>query len=525
MMLTDEQIVDAIKSVCDPTDPRFPGALIQFRAETIAMGRAVERALLSASKPAVAQGDAYRQALHEMQAEVSKNKDRRWLLRLIEERAQELLDASPAAPDHIGDAAEKVAAPAQSHDALTRELLDTLQMVVKHFTQTPSTLADSQARGKAHEVIAKAYAQIGYSAAPAQSAEPVAWLYESEDPLDGGEWLLTNTKPNRRNVKPLYAAPQPSQPAEGGLTELQCAAIDFAIGFMKCHAGCAKDVAVLKTIETGYPRTPREISALQSALAPGESVTYDDIWNRVSSVVEEAGDGKAELVEWLMSRITAAPQPSQPAEGGKACKPGGCAAIGCDGGYYCFDADGTPKAALSAVVLDDDLAERALQAAGQWANTDTPIAAALAYRDGYVAGAQSAGVLDDERAASEGAVIERLRCVLDLTREALAVIIADVEATYSAAEKGKPLEISIGQFRRLDKAKTRLTPNARAAFPQATATQPAQTERALTKEIIGAAWRNCGARSNSPPDWALQFAQNIFSAMTAAQTASGANHD
>jgi hypothetical protein len=51
---------------------------------------------------------------------------------------------------------------------LTRELLDTLQMMVLHFTKTPLTLADSKARGKAHEVIAKAYEQIGY-ATPAQS--------------------------------------------------------------------------------------------------------------------------------------------------------------------------------------------------------------------------------------------------------------------------------------------------------------------------------------------------------------------
>jgi hypothetical protein len=25
------------------------------------------------------------------------------------------------------------------------------------------------------------------------------------------------------------------------------------------------------------------------------------------------------------------------------CKPGGCSAIGCEGGFYCFNADGTPK--------------------------------------------------------------------------------------------------------------------------------------------------------------------------------------
>jgi hypothetical protein len=25
------------------------------------------------------------------------------------------------------------------------------------------------------------------------------------------------------------------------------------------------------------------------------------------------------------------------------CKPGGCSSIGCEGGHYCFNADGTPK--------------------------------------------------------------------------------------------------------------------------------------------------------------------------------------
>ncbi|WP_241331149.1 hypothetical protein [Burkholderia cenocepacia] len=36
-----------------------------------------------------------------------------------------------------------------------------------------------------------------------------------------------------------------------------------------------------------------------------------------------------------------------------------------------------------------DLAERAQLAAGQWANSNTPIAEALAYRDGFIAGARS----------------------------------------------------------------------------------------------------------------------------------------
>jgi hypothetical protein len=29
------------------------------------------------------------------------------------------------------------------------------------------------------------------------------------------------------------------------------------------------------------------------------------------------------------------------------CKPGGCASIGCEGGFYCFNADGTPKPDLT----------------------------------------------------------------------------------------------------------------------------------------------------------------------------------
>jgi len=65
----------------------------------------------------------------------------------------------------------------QSGDALTRELLATLQAVVKHFTKTPSSLVDSQVRGRAHEVIAKTRAQIGYGelnpAAPAESGESI----------------------------------------------------------------------------------------------------------------------------------------------------------------------------------------------------------------------------------------------------------------------------------------------------------------------------------------------------------------
>lgn len=29
------------------------------------------------------------------------------------------------------------------------------------------------------------------------------------------------------------------------------------------------------------------------------------------------------------------------------CKPGGCSEIGCEGGFYCFNEDGTPKPAMT----------------------------------------------------------------------------------------------------------------------------------------------------------------------------------
>jgi len=61
----------------------------------------------------------------------------------------------------------------------------------------------------------------------------------------------------------------------------------------------------------------------------------------------------------------------------------------------------------------------------------------------------------------------------------------------------------------------------RAASTQSTATQPVQAQVALTKEMIGAAWRDCGSRSVSPPEWALQFAQSIARALLAAQPLSG----
>jgi len=57
---------------------------------------------------------------------------------------------------------------------------------------------------------------------------------------------------------------------------------------------------------------------------------------------------------------------------------------------------------------------------------------------------------------AQGAVIERLECTKELLREALATMCADAEATYNIAKAGKPIEISIGQWARLQRAKTRV---------------------------------------------------------------------
>jgi hypothetical protein len=42
-----------------------------------------------------------------------------------------------------------------------------------------------------------------------------------------------------------------------------------------------------------------------------------------------------DYVNELLARVRATEKPR--------CKPGGCSAIGCEGGFYCFNADGTPK--------------------------------------------------------------------------------------------------------------------------------------------------------------------------------------
>ena len=57
---------------------------------------------------------------------------------------------------HIGGITEEEALANARLIAAAPELLEALQIMVKQFTKTPSTLADTEARGKAHAAIAKA---------------------------------------------------------------------------------------------------------------------------------------------------------------------------------------------------------------------------------------------------------------------------------------------------------------------------------------------------------------------------------
>ena len=67
----------------------------------------------------------------------------------------------------------------------------------------------------------------GYSAADYDykaklNAEPVAWLYKSEDSFDAGQWLVSYDKINRREIKPLYLhPPAPSIPAGYQLVSIE----------------------------------------------------------------------------------------------------------------------------------------------------------------------------------------------------------------------------------------------------------------------------------------------------------------
>lgn len=116
-------------------------------------------------------------------------------------------------PDAVTNFVAAVRDVLSTTNSVTRELLETLQMMVKHFTQTPSSLADSQVRGKAHEVIATAYAAIGYGAAqPSQAQAAEAVIYGYVPANQNGNYFTRNksTAEYVGGMMPCYAAPPAS---------------------------------------------------------------------------------------------------------------------------------------------------------------------------------------------------------------------------------------------------------------------------------------------------------------------------
>lgn len=51
----------------------------------------------------------------------------------------------------------------QSKDALLEEMCALFEGTLKHFTKTPSTLADSVLRAKGHEMVKRVRAELGKS--------------------------------------------------------------------------------------------------------------------------------------------------------------------------------------------------------------------------------------------------------------------------------------------------------------------------------------------------------------------------
>lgn len=52
---------------------------------------------------------------------------------------------------------------AQNKDALLEEMCALFEGTLKHFTKTPSTLADSVLRAKGHEMVKRVRAELGKS--------------------------------------------------------------------------------------------------------------------------------------------------------------------------------------------------------------------------------------------------------------------------------------------------------------------------------------------------------------------------
>jgi hypothetical protein len=104
---------------------------------------------------------------------------------------------------------------------LMQQALKALEIVTHHFTRTPSTLKDSEARGEAHAAITGLREALAEQ--PAQQ-EPVAWMFEDDE--DNGHKTFRQTPPspeavaylakwNRPAWVPLYTSPPPQREWQG----------------------------------------------------------------------------------------------------------------------------------------------------------------------------------------------------------------------------------------------------------------------------------------------------------------------
>jgi hypothetical protein len=87
----------------------------------------------------------------------------------------------------------------RSSVSVMKQALEALEKVTKHFTRTPSTLMDSEARVEAHSAITALRQALEQPA-----DEPVAWqgIHDTTD--------LYWRKPVQGDVRPLYTHPQPA---------------------------------------------------------------------------------------------------------------------------------------------------------------------------------------------------------------------------------------------------------------------------------------------------------------------------
>jgi hypothetical protein len=131
---------------------------------------------------------------------------------------------------------------------------------------------------------------------------PVAWRYQSEDPLDGGEWFLSDTKPNRRNIEPLYAAPASTDAAPVATVTVEMHCDEFAESdddAVKSYAwsrfsGVEIPVGRHKLYLAAPASTSADAQAVDSTGAQGEPKLRDLTDDDMDKVVTWLGEHDAE---------------------------------------------------------------------------------------------------------------------------------------------------------------------------------------------------------------------------------------